>query len=168
MGGLGLALLELALEWIFTKHLHALSKLNFLLILVLGLISLWAHEGIWFKLQPFFTGLFMGGALIITYFRGGSFMYEMVEMMQNPAPPKEMIRSMELHVAIFLIVYGIFMAILAIWSDTPTWTFFKTIGLYLCFGVFMLVEMIYQRMKMKKSLENQMKAQILKQTSRPD
>lgn len=34
IGGLVLAVLEMTLEWLFTKHIHTLSKFNFFLILI--------------------------------------------------------------------------------------------------------------------------------------
>ncbi len=61
IGGLVLATVEILLEKIFTKHVHAISKFNFYLVVVLGGIAFIGQEGIWFKLQPFFTGVLMGG-----------------------------------------------------------------------------------------------------------
>ena len=59
IGGLTLSVIELSIEYFWTKEIHALSKFNFILIAVLGGLSLSANEGVWFKLQPFFTGIFM-------------------------------------------------------------------------------------------------------------
>ena len=64
-GGLALSILELTLEYIFTKHLHSLSKFNFGLILFLGGLSLLGDEGIWFKLQPAITGIVIAIFLLV-------------------------------------------------------------------------------------------------------
>lgn len=66
IGGLSLAVLEIGFEKLFFKHIHSISKLNFLIILILGPISLIGKDGVWFKLQPFFTGNL---SFIISYFQ---------------------------------------------------------------------------------------------------
>ncbi len=82
-GGILLSVIEMLLEKIFTKHIHTLSKFNFALILGLGSLSLLASEGIWFKLQPFFTGVVMGGYLLFRNLRGKSLITEMVYAIQD-------------------------------------------------------------------------------------
>ena len=55
IGGIILGVLEMIVEKKFSGHVHTLSKVNLSLIVVLGVISLIAKEGVWFKLQPTFT-----------------------------------------------------------------------------------------------------------------
>ncbi len=147
-GGMILAVLEISIEKIFTKHIHSISKLNFFLILFLGVISFIGDEGIWFKLQPFFTGLFMGGLLIFKSIRGGSFMYEMMQAMNNPLPPKKVVIILEKHSGFFMLIYGFFMAVVAFNLSTQQWLFFKTIGFYIAFIIFFLFEIFLMRKKM--------------------
>lgn len=154
MGGLALAVIEIALEKYFTKHVHKLSIFNFYLILALGSISLIGDDGIWFKLQPFFTGLFMGGFLFYKSYKGDGLIYDMaITMNQKTAPPKEILNSMELHLSVLLIVYGIFMAFVAFFLKTSQWLFFKTAGFYIVFFIFLIFEMIIMRRKLKKLIE---------------
>ena len=163
-GGLILALLEISLEKYFTKHVHGISKFNVILIAMLGGLSLLGDEGLWFKLQPLFTGVIMGGFLIFKQWRGVGMMEEMMLsiMDENKRPPLFVIRTLELHAAIFLLVYGIFMGGVALYWTTDRWVFFKTAGFYICFSVFFVFELILMRIKMRKFIENQKKAELLK------
>lgn len=163
-GGLILALLEISLEKYFTKHVHGISKFNFILIAMLGGLSLLGDEGLWFKLQPFFTGVIMGGFLIFKLWRGTGMMEEMMVSMMEPErrPPQFVIRTLELHASIFFLLYGVFMGGVALYWTTDRWIFFKTAGFYIAFAGFFILELIYIRVKMKKFIENQRKAEMLK------
>ncbi len=149
IGGLLLAVIEIILEKVFTKHVHAISKFNFYLILVLGSIGLVGDEGIWFKLQPFFTGLLMGGYLLFRASRGNSLMIETMEGTGQRIHLPEFIEMVEKHLARFLIAYGFFMAYIAIYQNTDTWLFFKTGGFYIVCFIFFGMEMFFMRRKMK-------------------
>lgn len=159
-GGLLLAIVELILEKIFTKHLHALSKFNFFLIIGLGSISLLGDDGIWFKLQPCFTGVIMGGYLLFKTLRGDGLLYEMSVALNNAVPPKEILVQLEKHMAILLLIYGIFMGTVAIWGSTDQWIFFKTAGFYLVFFVFIIVEFLLMKRKIKKMVALRTKQQM--------
>ncbi|MCO4795331.1 MAG: septation protein IspZ [Bacteriovoracaceae bacterium] len=162
--GLALAILEIILEKVFTKHVHTLSKFNFFLILFLGGISLIGDEGIWFKLQPLFTGIGISGFMFYRLVRGKGMLFEMMESMPNdkPKPPEFVIQSLEKHVAIFFFVYALFMGSLAIWGTTDQWMFFKTAGLYIVFFFFMILEFFLMRKMMSKFHKAQEQAEILK------
>ena len=141
--GLVLAVVEIIVEKIFTKHVHTLSKFNFFLILFLGGISLLGDDGIWFKLQPLFTGIGISGFMIYRLVRGKGLLFEMMEIMpeDKPRPPEFIVQALEKHVAAFFLLYGFFMGALAVWGTTDQWMFFKTIGLYIVFFVFLIIEM---------------------------
>jgi intracellular septation protein len=141
-GGLILAVLEIAIEKIFTKHVHALSKFNFFLILGLGGISLLGEDGLWFKLQPFFTGLVLSIYLFYKLKKSDGLFVEMLsEMHPDQKPNPVFFRRLERDLALFLLSYGFFMGAIALWGTTDQWLFFKTIGFYLCAGGFFVVEL---------------------------
>ncbi len=148
IGGVILALIEMALEWIFTRHIHTISKFNFFLIAVLGGLSYFASDGIWFKLQPFFTGVIMGGYLLYRNLIDKSVMYEIVEIM-NPEVPKPFFMMLEKNISIFTIIYGIFMAFVAFSMETDWWLFFKTGGFYIATAIFMVAQILYIRLKVR-------------------
>jgi intracellular septation protein len=152
LGGLGLAIVEVIIEKIFTKHIHTLSKFNFFLILFLGTIAIIGNQGIWFKLQPLFTGIAISGFMIFKLAKGKGLLEEMMEMVPSnrKKPPKAIINMLEKHLAAFFIIFGFFMGSLAIWASTARWLFFKTIGFYIAFFIFLLFEMIIIRRKASK------------------
>jgi|GEM_PF-732146 len=160
VGGITLSIIEIVFEYIFTKEVHTLSKFNFILVVVLGGLSLLANEGIWFKMQPFFTSLFMGGFIYYQASKNRGLFLPIMEQMKKPLPPEEIILSLEKHVAIFFIGYGGVMAFIALHGATSQWLFFKTAGLYASFFIFFIAEYFYLRIKMAKLIRNQRKAMI--------
>lgn len=153
-GGLILATIEIIVEKYFTNHVHGISKFNFILIAMLGGLSLLGDEGLWFKLQPFFTGVIMGGFLLFKLWRGTGLMQEMMESMMEESrrPPPFVIRTLEMHSSVFFFLYGIFMGYVALYWSTDRWVFFKTAGFYIAFAVFFVLELIYVRIFVRKKL----------------
>jgi len=163
IGGLALALLELIIEKAFIKKVHMISLFNFFLILFLGGISLLGEKGVWFKLQPAFTGV--GIALFISFqkWRKKSFFKEMInEMPQKSSMPEDIIAMIESHIAALFALYGLFMVFVAFQLPTGQWIFFKTIGFYITFFIFLLFEILFIRYKMKKRAEYALKKELLK------
>lgn len=145
-GGIILGVVEMMLERILTGHVHTLSKFNISLIVLLGGISFVAQEGIFFKLQPTLTGLAVSAFLMFKKIKGQSLMLEMLKDLKiSPPWPEELYMKMEFHLAVFFIVFASLMAGVALYSSTSTWVFMKTAGLYIAFGGFLLVEMLYLR-----------------------
>jgi len=144
IGGIILGLLEMFLEKKLTGHVHTLSKLNISLIVVLGLISLFAKEGIWFKLQPTLTGISVASFFLYKKVRGHSLMMEMMTDMKQMSPlPIEVYKIMEWHICFFLIGFAAFMGKVALTETTANWLFWKTGGFYIVFGCFMVFEIIF-------------------------
>lgn len=150
IGGLVLAVIEMSVEWILTRQVHTLSRFNFFLILILGTIAFAFQEGIWFKLQPCFTGLLMGGYLLYRLYKKESLMVETMKSMHANPLPDFIIMKLEKDLSIFLIVYGILMAFIAVYSPTSTWLFFKTGGFYIASILFFGIEMFLMRRSFKK------------------
>lgn len=159
-GGMGLAIIEFYLEKKLTGHIHNISKLNFLLIIVLGSFSLYFKEGLLFKLQPFFTGLFFGGALLVFAMRKKSLMMDFLKGMQRQTPPEWVIMRLERDLGFFMLAYGIFMAYVAVKMNTGEWLFYKTGGFYLCFAFFALIDLFFIR---KKAINLSKKSQLFQQ-----
>lgn len=144
IGGILLGVIEMLLEKKFTGHVHTLSKLNIALVVILGGVSLIAKEGVFFKLQPTFTGLALASYLVFKKLKKQSLMVEMLsDMKQKPPLPDEIYKVMEWHMCLFLIGFAAFMAFVALKETTATWLFWKTGGFYIAFGGFMIVEMVY-------------------------
>ena len=151
IGGIVLGIIEMILEKYFTGHVHTLSKVNISLIVILGVISLLAKEGVWFRLQPTFTGVGIAGFLIYKKLQGHSLMLDMIkDMGQVPPLSDATYKTMEWHMTLFLLVFAAFMAKVAIYESTGTWIFWKTGGFYIAFGGFMILEMIYLRFALRR------------------
>jgi intracellular septation protein len=152
IGGIVLGVLEMLFEKKFSGHIHTLSKVNLSLIVVLGVISLIAKEGLFFKLQPTFTGLGVASFLVFKKFKGQSLMVDMMkDMGQEKLPlPPFFYKTMEWHLCLFLIGFALFMAKVAIYESTATWLFWKTGGFYIAFGGFTVFEMLFLRWRIKK------------------
>lgn len=151
IGGIVLGVIEMFLEKKFTGHIHTLSKLNIALIVVLGGISLIAKEGLFFKLQPTFTGIAISAFLVYKKMKKQSLMLEMLQdLKQRPPLPDNVYKTMEWHMCLFLLGFASFMAWVAIKETTATWLFWKTGGFYIAFGGFMIVEMIIIRLMIRR------------------
>lgn len=153
MGGIILSVAEVTFEKFYSGYVHQLSKFNFFLIVALGGFSLMEENGIWFKLQPSLSlwavSLYMGFKLK----NGKGFFKEMMDEMRPdaPKPPDFIMQSMERNMVILFACYGILMGVLAIWYPTSIWVFFKTAGLFIVMGVFVVVQMILNKKAMKKA-----------------
>lgn len=144
IGGILLGVIEMLLEKKFTGHVHTLSKLNIALVVILGGVSLIAKEGVFFKLQPTFTGIALASYLVFKKIKKQSLMVEMLnDMKQKPPLPDEIYKIMEWHMCLFLIGFAAFMGYVALKETTATWLFWKTGGFYIAFGGFMIVELAY-------------------------
>jgi intracellular septation protein len=152
VGGAVLGVVEILLEKKFSGHVHTLSKLNLALIMGLGGIALVAKEGIFFKLQPTFTGLALGGFLVAKKLRNESLLLDMLrDLKQTPPLPAAFYRTLEWHLCLFLTAFAAFMAWVAVRASTTTWLFWKTGGFYLAFGGFLVVELLYLRFAARRS-----------------
>lgn len=151
VGGILLGVIEMILEKKFSGHVHTLSKLNLALVVVLGGISLLAKEGVFFKLQPTFTGVAIAAFLVVKKLKNQSLMIEMLnDLKQKPPLPENVYKTLEWHMCLFLIGFAGFMAYVALKESTSTWLFWKTGGFYIAFGGFMIVEMLYLRWFMRR------------------
>lgn len=113
-------------------------------------MSLVGDEGIWFKLQPCFTGLGVGFFIAFQRMRGKSLFLDMIPEDKKNNTPDFLLPMMEKHVGILFASYGLFMAFVALKMTTAQWIFYKTIGFYIVFAFFMAFEFLLIRFKIKK------------------
>lgn len=157
IGGIILSIAEISFEKIYLGHVHQISKLNFFLIIALGGISLFEENGIWFKLQPALSVWFLAGYMIYRILKGNGFFNEMMDEMQtgdtNNRLPDFILKKFEKNLIIFFLLYGALMGYLAIWSKTSYWAFFKSVGFFIVFAVFAILQVFIIR----KDLKNEKK-----------
>ena len=153
IGGIALSVAEILFEKFYSGHVHQLSKFNFFLIITLGGFSLMEEDGIWFKLQPSLSLWAVAVYMGLKLKKGSGFFKEMMLEMRPDAvhPPDFIMKSMERNMVIMFGCYGVLMGVLAIWFPTSIWVFFKTAGLFVVMGIFMVIQMMLNKRAMQKA-----------------
>ncbi len=150
-GGVGLAVLEITLEKVFSGKVHTLSKLNAGVLVMMAGLALLAREGVWFRLQPTITGLVCGGWLAWMLLRRKSLLEGAMADMGRPWPfPRAWLVAFERDACLFILGYALFMAWWAIKGSTGQWLFWKTGGQYLCFALFLAMEFLNLRRRVRQ------------------
>ena len=159
IGGITLSVIEVLFERFYSGHVHQLSKFNFFLIVALGGFSLMEEDGIWFKLQPSLSLWAVAAYMGLKLKNGKGFFKEMMMEMRPDAvhPPDFIMKSMEKNMVIMFVFYGILMGIIAIWFPTSVWVFFKTAGLFIVMGIFMVIQMVINKRAIQKVKDTSMK-----------
>jgi intracellular septation protein len=163
IGGIAIGLLEMLLEFIFFKHVHKISKLNFVLLVFLGLISMIGQDGFWYKLQPMIGGIVISIIWFINIKRNKSFFEEFMPGEKlAPLGGREGLLHIEKINLGFIFFNSVFMGFVALRMSTDAWLFFKTIGGYLIFGGFLIGQLIYLRFYLKRIHDRNMKAMLFR------
>lgn len=146
---------EIIYELIRHKKVSTITWIGNGLLIVLGAVSLFLSDGLWFKLQPALLefGLFV--FLIGGWFIKKPFLRLLLEK-QNPDAPsfvKERMSGMTLRLSLFLLTQSA----VATWAafDWPTeaWALLKSVGLTASTVVFMIAEILWARSKQKKEAD---------------
>lgn len=143
---------EMAWEWVRDRRISSVTLGVSLLILVLGGISLWANDGIWFKLQPALSEaafcLLLLGSLVL----GKPFLVAAMEKQGAVLPPpvRAAMPGLTLRMALF---FG-FHAILATWAalhwSTSAWALLKGVGFTGSFLLYMGIEILWLRRMVRR------------------
>jgi intracellular septation protein len=152
IAGMVFGLGEVAYEFFRLKKVSTITWIGNLLILVLGGISLISSEGLWFKLQPAlfeaFFALFLWGSVLFKK----NILLMMAEKQGQKIP--EVLHSRLNGITVRL---GFFFAIhtgLAVWSalfwTTAQWALLKGVGLTVSFVLYMVLEMIFLRLSLRR------------------
>jgi intracellular septation protein len=144
---------EMAWEWARDRRISSVTLGVSLMILVLGGISLWANDGIWFKLQPALSEaafcLLLLGSLIL----GKPFLVAAMEKQGTVLPPaiRAAMPGLTLRLALF---FG-FHAILATWAafhwSTSAWALLKGVGFTGSMILYMGIEILWIRRVARRS-----------------
>lgn len=146
LGGViaGLTFGAAEIAWELWKHgkVQGVTLLSNALILVLGILSLWEGDGVFFKLQPaifmfVFAGVFLGSSLL-----GRPFMVEAAKKQNPDLPPflLERFRGVNLRVGFFFIVLAALSAWSALHWSTAAWATLKAVGLPALLAAYLAVE----------------------------
>jgi intracellular septation protein len=74
---------EIAWELLKSKRVQGITLLSNFLVLVLGLLSLWENDGIFFKMQPAIFMLVFAGVFLVSSMLGRPFLLEMTRQQNS-------------------------------------------------------------------------------------
>lgn len=143
---------EIAYELIRYKKVNALTWVGNGLLIILGLLSLIAQDGLWFKLQP---ALFEAGFFVFLF---GSWVLKrpflvLIIEKQNPTAPeflKHSMSAMTLRFSLFMLFHAGLATWAALYWSTRHWALLKGLGLTLSLILYLALEVLWLRSKLKK------------------
>lgn len=152
VAGMVFGLGEVAYEWLTVRQISTVTWVTNLMILCLGLISLIFNDGIWFKLQPAileaFFAIFLWGSVALKK----NILLTMAEKQGQPIPEflHGAMKGFTIRMGFFFIIH----AAIATWAafewSTVNWALLKGVGLTVSMVVYIIIEMVYIRLKTKR------------------
>lgn len=124
------------------------------LILVLGGLSIWAQDGIWFKLQPALVEAIFALALFVSVIAGKPLPELMAAKQGREFPPqvRPLLRGMTIRLGCFFVLH----AVLATWAafawSTTAWALLKGVGLMVSLVLYSVAEGLWLRKRVRASL----------------
>ncbi len=159
MAALVFGLGELTFEKIKYNKISGVTWMGNGLIIGLGLVSIFTQDGIWFKLQPAILEAAFASMLWITHGLGKPMLVELSKK-QNPELPEHVaagvglvfLKGVNFRCGIFFFIH----AALATWAalkwSTQAWAVLKGLGVTLSFVLYMVIEVLIFRFRLKKKL----------------
>jgi intracellular septation protein A len=156
-GGLIAALVfgagEMLWEWRKYGKIQKFTLGSNALVLVLGAVSLWEGDGLWFKLQPtMIIGIF-GAVLLASSLMGKPLLFELAKK-QNPDLPEIARVSLSgLNFRLSLVLFGLaaFSVHVALEWSTAAWAIFKGVGVPAVLLPYFFVEIVILRKGVSQS-----------------
>jgi intracellular septation protein len=152
LAGLSFGVAEIIYELIRYKKVSTITWIGNGLLIALGLISLFASDGIWFKLQPAIMEFGMFAFLFGSWILKKPFMQVMVEK-QNPNFPdimKPFLAGITLRLSIFFLLHSVIATHAAFYWSTEAWAYLKGLGLMISMVLYMIIEMVIMKRKIQK------------------
>ena len=152
---------EVIYEWVKFKSVSAITCIGNLLILLLGGISLFSQDGIWFKLQPALLEFGFFIFLFASWIIKKPFLTLLIEK-QNPNAPeflKSRLSGMTLRLSFFMLIHSLLATWAAFYWSSEAWALLKGLGVTLSMILFMLIEVLWAR---RQILNNKNQSNIIK------
>jgi intracellular septation protein len=151
MGGIIAGLLfglgEVAWELWRHGRVQGITILSNALVLVLGLLSLWEEDGVFFKLQPAIFMLVLSLLFLFSSALGKPFLVAAARK-QNPHLPEialKRMRGMNTRLGFLFALLAALSAYSAFYWSTAAWAFLKAAGLPLLLVLYMALEFLWMR-----------------------
>ena len=151
IAGLFFGVAEIIYELIRYKKVSQMTLISNSLIVVMGSVSLFLNDGIWFKLQPalFEFGFFI--FLFVSWIFKKPFLKSMVEK-QNPEVPeffKNRLSGITFRLSLFFLIQSIIATYAALYWSTEAWAILKGVGLFVSMAIYMAIEMFWIKLSLK-------------------
>lgn len=144
---------EIVFEIVKYKKVSPMTWVGNGLLLIMGGISYFTQDGLWFKLQPalfeFGFFVFLSGSTLVKK----PFLKLMIEK-QNPAAPqflKDAMAGLTFRLGLFFLIHAILATYTAFHWTTEAWALLKGVGLTVSMIIYMLIEVVILRFTLKGS-----------------
>ena len=152
---------EIAVEWRRNRRVETITWAGNGLILVLGGISLFTQEGVWFKLQPAFIEAAMAIILMGSCLVGRPFLVEMMRKqgMMNQMPPvivplvEAGFAGLTFRVGIFFLAHAVLATWAALYWSTRAWAILKGVGFTGSMILYTVGESLILRRRIRRAIE---------------
>lgn len=163
IGGMAFGVFEILYEWKSRGKVEALTWAGNLLILILGGVSLWFKDGIWFKLQPALIAFLLGTVLFSSVLADRPLMFEMARRQQEilmsgrglapevEAKLKRALSGLTGRLALFLWIQAGIGLWAALYAKTHVWAAIKGVGFTASLVVYLVVETLLLRYRIRHS-----------------
>ncbi len=149
---------EVIYEKITQKKVATFTWVGNGLLLAMGAISIFTNEGIWFKLQPALIEIFMAALLIGSSLWNRPFLLMVAKKQNTLAQIPEALRPIlekqfsgfNFRMGLFFLAHTILAVWVALYGSTRAWALLKGVGLTVSLIIYMGIEILFLRAKMKK------------------
>jgi isopentenyldiphosphate isomerase/intracellular septation protein A len=151
---IAIGIIELTVGFIRGKGFDKFVLLDLGLIITMGGISLWLENDFFFKLKPVIIGAIMCIMLGAAAFLPGNIMLEMSkryfkDIQIDPWQQLEFKRSMKVFF-VLLVVHTLVTLLVVFYGSTRLWGIVSGAGLFVLFGLFLILELIRKRLQLRK------------------
>lgn len=159
IAGMVIGVGEIIVEWWKNGRVEGVTWFGNGLILVLGGVSLFTQEGVWFRLQPAILEFAMAALLLGSSAVGKPFLLMMAKKQGALANiPPQMLPTFEgamngfnIRIAIFFLAHALLATWAALYWSTAAWIILKGVGFTVSFIVYALIEALFLRRRLRKS-----------------
>jgi len=152
VAGMVLGVGEIIFEYYRYKTVSKLTWGSNALILIMGAISIFTNEGLWFKLQPTLLELVFAFLLWGSVLMKKNLFLAMAEKQGTQIPDivKPRMNGLCLRLGVFMCVHAALNVWAALYWSTAAWIFLKGIGLTVSMILYMIIEAVFLRKAIQK------------------
>ena len=145
---------EIIYEWRTQKKISAITATSNGFIIVLGFVSIYTQEGVWFKLQPAILLLVLSLWFILSSFRGTPLLVSLAQKQKTNLPDEMLIffGKLNLRLGFFMLGLTALSVEAAFEWSTPAWAFLKGIGGPILMVIYLTIEILIFRLRMKRPI----------------